>query len=161
MDIQIRKYQSYDHIEVRRIFVEGQMTQMLTGMKSILKNPKLILVFLLGFIQSLNFGLFLIMGCIGIQCFQIASIFGMYTKYIKVLLIFFYFIFNCEQIFFSFSTSRQHLDTDMKDPDLKFWTTPPNIFLVAKTNSGQVLGTISYRYNNKTNMPLKNRHNLH
>ena len=88
MDIHIRKYQSYDHIEVRRIFVEGQMTQMLTGMKSILKNPKLILVFLLGFIQSLNFGLFLIMGCIGIQCFQIASIFGMYTKYVSVLLIF-------------------------------------------------------------------------
>ena len=142
MDIQIRKYQSYDHIEVRRIFVEGQMTQMLTGMKSILKNPKLILVFLLGFIQSLNFGLFLIMGCIGIQCFQIASIFGMYTKYVRVLLIF----FSIMSRFLSFSTSRQHLDTDMKDPDLRFWTTPPNMFLVAKTNSGKVLGTISYRY---------------
>ena len=101
MDIQIRKYQSHDHIEVRRIFVEGQITQMLTGMKSILKNPKLILVFLLGFIQSLNFGLFLIMGCIGIQCFQIASIFGMYTKYVRVLLIF-YSIFNYEQIFIIF-----------------------------------------------------------
>ena len=92
------------------------------------------------------------------DCFNIRNVHKVYQSSINF---FFYFIFNCEQIFFSFSTSRQHLDTDMKDPDLKFWTTPPNIFLVAKTNSGQVLGTISYRYNNKTNMPLKNRHNPH
>ena len=40
----------------------------------------------------------------------------------------------------------QHLATDMKDPDLKFWTTPPNVFLVALSEDSQkVVGCISYR----------------
>ena len=33
----------------------------------------------------------------------------------------------------------------MKDPELKFWTTTPNIFLVATTESGKIVGCICYR----------------
>ena len=34
----------------------------------------------------------------------------------------------------------------MYDPELEYWTTNPNIMLVAKSNkSGKVLGMISYR----------------
>ena len=40
---------------------------------------------------------------------------------------------------------RIHLTTDMKDPSLEFWTTPPNVFLVAATESGKIVGCISYR----------------
>ena len=41
---------------------------------------------------------------------------------------------------------RDHLLTDMKDSHLKFWTTNPNVFLVAITEeSKKVVGCISYR----------------
>ena len=33
----------------------------------------------------------------------------------------------------------------MKDKELKFWTTNPNIFLVAETESGKIAGCIAYR----------------
>ena len=33
----------------------------------------------------------------------------------------------------------------MKDPELKSWTTLPNIFLVATTDSGKVVGCIAYK----------------
>ena len=33
----------------------------------------------------------------------------------------------------------------MKDKELKYWTTAPNIFLVAETESGRVVGCISYK----------------
>ena len=47
---------------------------------------------------------------------------------------------------FFFHFFSQHLATDMKDPELKFWTTSPNIFLVALTEDSQkVVGCISYR----------------
>ena len=36
------------------------------------------------------------------------------------------------------------MQSDMKDEKLKFWTTTPNVFLVATTDSGKVVGCISY-----------------
>ena len=33
----------------------------------------------------------------------------------------------------------------MNDEELKFWTTPPNLFLVAETESGNIAGCISYQ----------------
>ena len=33
----------------------------------------------------------------------------------------------------------------MKDVELKYWTTQPNLFLVAETESGRIVGCISYR----------------
>ena len=33
----------------------------------------------------------------------------------------------------------------MKDPELKFWTTKPNVLLVATTDSGKIVGCISYK----------------
>ena len=33
----------------------------------------------------------------------------------------------------------------MKDMELKYWTTQPNLFLVAETESGRIVGCISYR----------------
>ena len=33
----------------------------------------------------------------------------------------------------------------MKDLELKYWTTQPNLFLVAETESGRIVGCISYR----------------
>ena len=36
----------------------------------------------------------------------------------------------------------------MKDPELKSWTTLPNIFLVATTDSGKVVGCIAYKHVN-------------
>ena len=33
----------------------------------------------------------------------------------------------------------------MKDMELKYWTTQPNLFLVAETESGRIAGCISYR----------------
>ena len=41
---------------------------------------------------------------------------------------------------------RKALTTDLYHPELEYWTTNPNIMLVAKSNkSGKVLGMISYR----------------
>ena len=41
---------------------------------------------------------------------------------------------------------RKALATDLYDPELEYWTTNPNIMLVAKSNkTGKVLGMISYR----------------
>ena len=37
----------------------------------------------------------------------------------------------------------------MKDKELKFWTTEPNRFLVAKTSNGKVVGCVSYKQINK------------
>ena len=49
---------------------------------------------------------------------------------------------------------RSHLNSDMKDPELKFWTTKPSVFLVAITESGKVVECILYRQinNNKFEM---------
>ena len=48
-----------------------------------------------------------------------------------------------DSVIFSY---REHLNSDMADKALKFWTTSPNVFLVAlSTSTGQVLGCISYR----------------
>ena len=33
----------------------------------------------------------------------------------------------------------------MKDEELKFWTTEPNVYLVAKTSTNKVIGTIAYK----------------
>ena len=45
-----------------------------------------------------------------------------------------------------FFTFRHYLSTDMKDPDLKFWTTKPNVFLIAvHKETKKVVGCISYR----------------
>ena len=33
----------------------------------------------------------------------------------------------------------------MKDEELMFWTTYPNVFLVAETESGKIAGSIAYR----------------
>ena len=33
----------------------------------------------------------------------------------------------------------------MKDVELKYWTTKPNLFLVAETESGKIVGCIAYR----------------
>ena len=40
--------------------------------------------------------------------------------------------------------NRNALDTDMKDEELHFWTTKPNVFLVAKIRD-QVVGCIAYK----------------
>lgn len=43
----------------------------------------------------------------------------------------------------------------MADADLKFWTTPPNAFLVATSDtSGDILGCISYRQINPTTVEM-------
>ena len=45
-----------------------------------------------------------------------------------------------------FLKNRVHQQNDMKDKELKFWTTYPNIFLVAEiTESGKIAGCIAYR----------------
>jgi len=53
-----------------------------------------------------------------------------------------------------FLTFRIEKRGNMKDPQLKFWTTSPNIFLVAATNSGNVVGCISYIHLNSTTVEL-------
>ena len=46
----------------------------------------------------------------------------------------------------SFFFYRDHLNSDMADKALVFWTTPPNVFLVAASSStDKALGCISYR----------------
>ena len=37
----------------------------------------------------------------------------------------------------------------MKDKELKFWTTDPHRFLVAKTSNGKVVGCVSYKQINE------------
>ena len=39
---------------------------------------------------------------------------------------------------------REHLNSDMKDPELIYWTKPPGVFLVATTESGKIVGCICY-----------------
>ena len=53
---------------------------------------------------------------------------------------------NCSSSEFNYFFSRHHLSTDMKDPELKFWTTKPNVFLIAvHEETKKVVGCISYR----------------
>ena len=82
MDIEfhIKKYQIEDHFDVKRIFNEGQMTQLSNGIKLVLKNPKLILAFMLGAIQSFSIGLLLLISCALIQCLGIILIFKLYAR---------------------------------------------------------------------------------
>jgi ribosomal protein S18 acetylase RimI-like enzyme len=41
---------------------------------------------------------------------------------------------------------RFHLRTDMKDPELKYWTNPPNGFIVAtKKSTDEIIGCVSYQ----------------
>ena len=43
----------------------------------------------------------------------------------------------------------------MKDADLKFWTTKPNIFLVTKlSKTGQIVGCISYKQNDPSTVEM-------
>ena len=42
----------------------------------------------------------------------------------------------------------------MKDPELKSWTTLPNIFLVATTDSGKVVGCVAYKQINLDTVEL-------
>ena len=48
---------------------------------------------------------------------------------------------------------REKLASDMKDKELKFWTTKPNAFLVAKIN-GKVVGCISYKQINQDTVEM-------
>ena len=47
--------------------------------------------------------------------------------------------YNLVSIYF-----REHLNSDMKDPELIYWTKPPGVFLVATTESGKIVGCICY-----------------
>ena len=80
MEFHIKKYQIEDHHDVKRIFYEGQTTQLSNGIKLVLKNPKLILAFMLGAIQSFSMGLLLLISCVLIQCLGIILIFKLYAR---------------------------------------------------------------------------------
>ena len=58
-----------------------------------------------------------------------------------------------KQYFVMYSLRREKLATDMKDQELKYWTTKPNAFLVAKMN-GKVVGCISYKQINQDTVEM-------
>ena len=51
------------------------------------------------------------------------------------------------------------MNTDMKDRELKFWTTPPNAYLLAKVND-TVVGMVSFQHNDEQTAEL-NRMSIH
>ena len=42
----------------------------------------------------------------------------------------------------------------MKDTELKSWTTKPNVFLVAKTSKGKIVGCIAYKQNTEDTVEM-------
>ena len=82
MDVEfyIKEYQKEDHNDVKRIFYEGQTTRLSNGIEMVLKNPKLVLAFMLGSIQSWSVGLILLISFALIQCLAIIIIFKFYAR---------------------------------------------------------------------------------
>ena len=51
---------------------------------------------------------------------------------------------------------RKWLNTDLADEELRFWTTPPNAFLVAisRGEESKILGCISYKEKNSSTVQM-------
>ena len=116
----IEKYSTEHYAEVNRIFSEGTKEQVNKGIQLGLRNQTiqglLALAFTMGaFFSWLHAWIFLLWALV----LQWVSVFACYYTY----------VWNA---------------TDMQDKELKFWTTKPNRFLVAKVN-GKVVGCGSYR----------------
>ena len=116
----IEKYSAEHYAEVNRIFSEGTKEQVNKGIQLGLRNQTiqglLALAFTMGaFFSWFHAWIFLFWALV----LQWVSVFACYYTY----------VWNA---------------TDMQDKELKFWTTKPNRFLVAKVN-GKVVGCGSYR----------------
>ena len=121
-DIKIEKYSPEHYSEVVRIFKEGHKGRVKNGIQFGLTSPKVQFLFFLalclGFYSSLDRALLFLVITILLHIISVFDCFYTYVEY--------------------------HLGTDMKDRELRFWTTKPNIFLVAKA-SGKVVGIVSYQ----------------
>lgn len=119
--VQIEKYRSENYAEVNRIFSESTKEHVNNGIQLGLRNQTiqglLALAFSTGYFCFSWFHacLFLLLAFL----LQVLSVFACYYPYVWQA-------------------------TDMNDKELKFWTTKPNTFLVAKVN-GKVVGCGSYR----------------
>ena len=145
-EVNIRRYQEDDHEAVRRIFRSGMVENYKNGILLALQSPKVIALltamFAIGSIHSMFLGVFLSLVGIVLLSSMIYFCYYQYARYVK----FFCKSFSLEHIDVFFVSCRDHLNSDMADKALKYWTTSPNVFLVAiSTSTQQVLGCISYR----------------
>lgn len=150
--ITIRDYKPDDHAEVRSIFNDGIYTNIWPAFQSNWNGDKtdslfvqlsqLTFCFLIAFLHSPWAGFF---GFIGYQAFQYFLLRKVYTDY-----------------------ARDHLDTDLNDVELTFWTKPPHFFLVATYNSNNesdnnndvVVGMVAIQSNEESVAEL-NRLSVH
>ena len=119
--VHIVKYRYEDYAEVNRIFSEGTKEHVNNGIQLGLRNQTiqglLAFAFSTGYFcfSWIHAWLFLLLAFL----LQVLSVFACYYPYVWMA-------------------------TDMNDKELKFWTTKPNTFLVAKVN-GKIVGCGSYR----------------
>ena len=59
--------------------------------------------------------------------------------------------YSIYRIFYGYNSF--HMRTDMKDRELRFWTTPPNAYLLAKVND-TVVGMVSFQHINEQTAEL-------
>ena len=130
--IEILSYHSEDHQEIRRIFSEGQLENVKYGIILGLQNPRikafLTIATIIGF--SFNSWFHTLFCPILAWLIQIFSVWHCYYFYVKNV-----------------------LKTDLKDKELKFWTSIPNAFVVAKLN-GKVVGCGSYKKVNEETVEM-------
>ena len=119
--VKIEKYIPEDHQEVNRIYDEGIKEHVKRAIPIGLKHPRiqtlLGLAFGFGYYHSWACAVLYLVCALLMQSFCVFACFYGYVWF---------------------------LATDMKDTKLKFWTSPPNVFLVAKMN-GRVVGCGSYQ----------------
>ena len=119
--VKIEKYIPEDHQEVNRIYDEGIKEHVKRAIPIGLKSPRiqtlLGLAFGFGYYHSWACAVLYLVCALLMQSFCVFACFYGYVWF---------------------------LAPDMKDTKLKFWTTPPNVFLVAKMN-GKVVGCGSYQ----------------
>ena len=131
--IEILSYHSEDHQEIRRIFSEGQLENVKYGIILGLQNPRI--KAFLGIATIIGFSFFnswfhTLFCPILAWLIQIFSVWHCYYFYVKNV-----------------------LKTDLKDKELKFWTSIPNAFVVAKLN-GKVVGCGSYKKVNEETVEM-------
>lgn len=133
--IAIREYQPKHHLEVCKIFGYCIREPFWNGeafkvcFKSLRVQFNLAAFWFCGFAMWHSYFHGFVMLAVGV-CFHAACIYCLYDEY-----------------------ARTHLATDMSDELLSFWTSPPNVFLVA-TSSEKVVGFISYRQINPTTVEM-------
>lgn len=145
-EVQIVTYSAENHSAVRRLFSDGMLEHrkaaVFAGLSSTKLQALLLFVFLLGyFCHSTWLGIGSMFIVMVLQAYMVYWWFNTYVRYVHLFCTIMKDIF---EIIYLKHNYRYALDTDLEDEELRFWTTKPNVFLVAKIRD-RVVGCIAYK----------------